>query len=50
MAKSGGIRLSELWNPLSTVAKFGMGDYVGDITPQAKIQIDRHSPKWRRAG
>jgi len=21
---------------------FGMGDYVGDITPHAKIQNDRH--------
>jgi len=29
--------------PEPIVTKYGMGDYVSDITPQAKIQSDHHS-------
>jgi len=36
--KIGGIRTPEPF-----VTKFGMGDYVGDMTQQAKIQTDRPS-------
>jgi len=32
--------VSELQNPL-TNEKFGVGDYVGDNSPHAKIQNDR---------
>jgi len=37
---NGKIGVSELRNPWTIVTKFGMGDYVGDMTQQAKIQID----------
>ena len=36
--KIGGIRASEIPEPI--VTKFGMGDYVGDMAQQAKIQTD----------
>ena len=40
--KIGGIRtLTETPEPI--VTKFGMGDYVGDMTQQAKIQTNRPS-------
>jgi len=29
--------------PETIVTKFGMGDYVGDMTQQAKIKTDRPS-------
>ena len=36
-----GYQNSETPEPI--VTKFGMGDYVGDMTQQAKIQTDRPS-------
>ena len=36
-----GYKNSETPEPI--VTKFGMGDYVGDMTQQAKIQTDRQS-------
>ena len=36
-----GYQNSETPEPI--VTKFGMGDYVGDVTQQAKIQTDRPS-------
>ena len=36
--------------PEPIVTKFGMGDYVGDMTQQAKIQISNRSPQWGRPG
>jgi len=39
--KIGGVRTP---NPLNRLtAKFGMGDYVGDITPHTKTQSNRPS-------
>jgi len=35
------LEVSELRNPEPTVTKFGMGDYVGDMTQHAKIQTDQ---------
>jgi len=35
-----GYHNSETLEPI--VTKFGMGDYVGDITPHAEIQINHH--------
>jgi len=40
MAKSG---YQNTKNPRQIVTKFGMGDYVGDMTQHAKIQTDRPS-------
>ena len=41
-----GYQNSETSEPI--VPKFGMGDYVGDMTPHSKIQSDRlpHPGKW----
>jgi len=39
--KIGGIRTPKPLNRLSK--KFGMGDYVGDMDQQAKIETDRPS-------
>ena len=39
--KNWGYQNSE--TPDAIVTKFGMGDYVGDMTQQAKIQTDRPS-------
>ena len=47
--KIGGIRIQNSETPEPIATKFGIGDYVGDVTQQAKIQIERPSGragKW----
>jgi len=42
--------VSEPPNPEPIDMKFGVSDYVGDITLHAKIQKDRHSGVSQRMG
>jgi len=47
MAKS---RVSELQTPEPIATKFGMGDYVGDMTQQLASQTSNRSPHRGRPG
>ena len=42
------VKIGDIRNPKPL--KFGMDDYVGDMTQQAKIQIDRPSGASRQMG